>query len=62
MTIISTIFRPLAASEASAMGLGDLPVGVVPHPVATRSKDELVEEGRGLGAFVVDSLTVPGAV
>ena len=57
VTLTSAVFRPLAESEAEAFQMPELRVIDVPHPVATRPRDELEALGRGLVTQIIDALT-----
>lgn len=48
MTIVSDAFAVLARAEAAGLGLPELPILVVPHPVAGRSRQSLLAEGTSL--------------
>ncbi len=41
MTFATSPFRTLANNRRSALGLVELPVVFLPHPLATRSQDEI---------------------
>jgi hypothetical protein len=57
MTVVSTAFETLARAEAQAMKMAGLPILVVPHPVGSRSPEELRAWGEGLVAGCIDALT-----
>jgi hypothetical protein len=57
VTIVSELFVSLARMEAVSFGVPDLPLAVVPHPVATHSAEELREWGAGLVEKVIGGLT-----
>ena len=52
-------FAPLASTEARGMGLGGLPLMVVPHPNATRTPEELDRLAAQVLDDVVEGLTRP---
>jgi hypothetical protein len=41
VTFSTSPFRTLADKRRSALGLADLPLVFLPHPLATRSQDEI---------------------
>lgn len=43
--ICSNVFHPLALAEATALGLPDMRMAVVPHPVGSLSTKELLRRG-----------------
>ncbi len=45
MLICSNVFQPLAAAEARSLGLPDMRMVVVPHPIGSFSSDELLHRG-----------------
>ena len=49
---MSEVFVPLAVGERQALGQPELPYVIVPHPVASRSADEL----EGIGERLVDDV------
>jgi hypothetical protein len=58
VTLVSEPFKKLIHVEAEALGIPDLPVLTVPHPVATRTDAELTKWADGLFESVVKSLVV----
>lgn len=48
VTIVSSAFELLARAESRSLGMADLPVLVVPHPVAPQPPDVLREWGEKL--------------
>ena len=60
VTIVSDAFDVLARAEARSLGHPDLPVMVVPHPVAARPRDVLRGWGDDLVLPVIDGLTRGG--
>lgn len=58
VSLVSSVFAPLAEGEALGLGLPELGVVTVPHPVATRSFDELVATGAEQGPEVISLLTI----
>jgi hypothetical protein len=58
--IVSKVFEPLGHFEAESLGMADLPLLVVPHPVASLPLAELVEIGQGLTQFAIAGLTSGG--
>jgi hypothetical protein len=43
--ICTEVFQPLALAEATALGLPDMRMAVVPHPVGSFSTHELLRRG-----------------
>ena len=41
VTIVSTAFKTLGRAQAAALGYPDLPIVIIPHPLGTRTRDEL---------------------
>ena len=60
VTIVSNAFEALARAEVRSLGLPDMPVLVVPHPVAARSREVLRAWGDGLVPGVISGLTRGG--
>jgi hypothetical protein len=57
VTIVSELFVALARMEAASFGMPDLPLAIVPHPVATHSDEELQEWGQGLAQAIAKGLS-----
>jgi hypothetical protein len=58
--IVSEWFEPLGHMEADSLGLPDMPLLVVPHPIANRPAEELIEIGRRLADRAIAGLTTGG--
>ncbi len=58
VTLVSEPFKKLVHFEAEALGIPDIPILTVPHPVATRTDAELEKWADGLIESVVKSLVV----
>jgi predicted dienelactone hydrolase len=41
VTFVTSPFRTLANNRRKALGLSDMPVVFLPHPLASRSQDEI---------------------
>jgi hypothetical protein len=59
--IVSEWFEPLGHMEADSLGLPGLPLLVVPHPIANRPAEELVEIGRALADRAIAGLAADGS-
>ena len=59
MSFCTDSFAPLASIEAKGLGLGGLPLMVVPHPNATRTPEELDRVAARVVDDVVEGLTRP---
>jgi Trm5-related predicted tRNA methylase len=57
VTIVSELFKVVSQKEAATCGLPDMPIVVVPHPVATHSAEELEQLGREISTQVAAGLT-----
>jgi hypothetical protein len=57
VTIVSQLFEVVSGFEAASQGLPDLPIVVVPHPVATRSPEELELVGMSIADQIAKALT-----
>ena len=51
-TLITQVFAEYAHGLARMQGMKDLPLGIIAHPVAARSPEELRERIRGVYAKI----------
>ena len=59
MTFCTPPFRLLALRRREALGLADLPVTFLPHPMMTRTPEEIGQIAEEALADVVRHLTTP---
>lgn len=52
-------FGPLARAESTVLGMADLPLIAIPHPLAGNAGDLVVAKAAAIGAEVADALTLP---
>jgi len=57
--VVTEVFANLAATAAGARGYRDLPTIVLPHPMETRSPDEIVVIARARFDDLVAALVRP---
>ena len=56
ITVVSEIFLPLAQMEARSLGIENLPLVAVPHPMATRTAEEAIAIAEALVEAVLEGL------
>ncbi len=59
--VCSDEFGPLARAEAQVLGLGDLPLIAVPHPLAGNDATLVAAKAGGIAAQVAAALTLPAS-
>ena len=57
MTVCTDVFATLAAAESRQLGLADLPVVVVPHPIGSLEPEQVTALGRAAAPRVAGVLT-----
>lgn len=57
VTIVSQLFEAVSQLEAASKGLPEMPIVIVPHPIATRSQEELELIGMGIAEKVLAGLS-----
>ncbi|MGE0560004.1 MAG: hypothetical protein AB7E73_16605 [Burkholderiales bacterium] len=53
VTVCSTAFLTLGRAQARALGNGELPIAVIPHPFGGRSRDEVKKIAEQCAADIV---------
>jgi hypothetical protein len=57
--ICSDEFAPLGRAESRTLGMGGLPIAVIPHPVAGNKPDEVKRKATAIADEVISILTQP---
>ena len=62
MTLITHVFEPMARLEANSLGMGNLPLVVLPHPVGTLPEGPARALADSAFARVVEGITERASV
>jgi hypothetical protein len=57
--ICSDEFAPLGRAESRTLGMGGLPIAVIPHPLAGNKPDEVKKKAAAIADEVIAILTQP---
>lgn len=60
MTVITTAFETAARVRAEILGMGELPIVTMPHPLASKSADEVKAIAETIVDSIVQGLTESG--
>ncbi len=57
--ICSDEFAPLGRAESRTLGMGGIPIAVIPHPLAGNRPDEVKKKAAAVAEEVINILTQP---
>jgi hypothetical protein len=57
--ICSDEFAPLGRAESRTLGMGGIPIAVIPHPLAGNQPDEVKKKAAAVAEEVISILTQP---
>jgi hypothetical protein len=57
--ICSDEFAPLGRAESRMLGMGGIPIAVIPHPLADNKPDEVQRKATAVAEEVIQILTQP---
>ena len=57
--ICSDEFAPLGRAESRTLGMGGIPIAVIPHPLASNRPDEVKKKAAAVAEEVINILTQP---
>jgi len=57
--ICSDEFAPLGRAESRTLGMGGIPIAVIPHPLAGNRPDEVKKKAAAVAEEVISILTQP---
>ena len=57
--ICSDEFAPLGRAESRMLGMGGVPIAVIPHPLADNKPDEVQKKAKAVADEIIAILTEP---